>query len=286
MAVVTSFKPGMGRPVGKVVTVSGRVRVVHKKGTVCYLAEKDTPLFKGDTLATMAQGRVELIFTDASRISIAPETTLVINELIFDNSAGQRSSFFSLPRGKARFWVKKLLEFRRSAFRVKTRTSIAGVRGSDFIVLADPGFTEVIALDRTTLAITRLANPESAPVILTDFMRVRETPGTPISKPERVSPGILRDHKAKLPFKATPPMGDPPFISGSNAGKGEGELIPEKTLVPPESDLYSEDKTALDLLMFGHNAPFDNEQQQIFQIMNEFYLTHEIWHLPDFPAPP
>lgn len=281
-----TFKPGMGKPVGKALSAFGSV-VVHGTETMCYRVEKDTPLFKGDTLITDDQGRLELIFADASRLSIAPGTTLVVNDFLFDNRGRQRSCFLSLPMGKARFWVKKLLEFRRSAFRVKTRTSIAGVRGSDFIVWVGVQFTEVIALEQTTLAIVSLVNPDANPVILTDFERIRETLGAPISKPEKLSPAVIRGLKAELPFMEPPALGVLPDLSSFNGKKGDIDgLIPETALVPPDRYARPESNKAMDLLISGPGDALNDEQRQIIQIKHESFLSEKEWQLPDFPAPP
>jgi hypothetical protein len=276
----------MGKPVGKALSAFGST-VVHQAETVCYRVEKNTLLFKGDTLITNEKGRLELVFTDASRLSIAPGTTLIVNDFLFDNGSRQRSCFLSLPMGKARFWVKKLLEFRRSAFRVKTLTSIAGVRGSDFIVLAGDQFTEVIALEQTTLAIVSLANPDAAPVILTDFERVRETPGMPMSKPEKLSPAVIRALKAELPFILPPALGEAPPLSGFNGVKGDMDgLIPEAALVPPDRYARPESNKAMDLLISGPGDTLNDEQRQVIQIKHESFLSEKEWQLPDFPVPP
>jgi hypothetical protein len=73
--------------------------------------------------------------------------------------------------GKARFWVKKLTEYTRSEFKIKTKTAVVGVRGSDFIIKSTPKLTEVTALKDTLLEIVSLADVEAKPTILADYER-------------------------------------------------------------------------------------------------------------------
>jgi hypothetical protein len=70
--------------------------------------------------------------------------------------------------GKARFWVTKLADFKRSMFNVKTPTATCGVRGSDFINFVTAHRTETTALAKTHLELRRLAFPEKQPISITD----------------------------------------------------------------------------------------------------------------------
>jgi len=90
--------------------------------------------------------------------------------------------------GKARFFVVKMLEFKRSEFKVKTPTAVCGVRGSDFILEATGTETIATALADTELEFQSLAFLEEPPVILRDFQEsttgLNKRPSSPMQLPQ------------------------------------------------------------------------------------------------------
>lgn len=166
-----TYEPGPGASVGKILLVQGRVVLMHSDKLRGYLAKKDLPVFKGDTIVTSRRGRVRFKLDDGSVLSMASATTMVINRSIYDPEKKNRASFVSMGEGKARFFIRKLSSFKKSEFKVKTKTAILGVRGSDFIVRSTEKSTEVTALKNTVLEIVSIANLEESPVVITDFER-------------------------------------------------------------------------------------------------------------------
>jgi hypothetical protein len=162
------FKPGLGGPVGRVEAVEGQVVIIHPRELSGYLAEKDLPLFTGDTIVALEAGRITFMLNDGSTLALASETKLVINRSVFDPAKKSRSSYVSMSLGKARFWVRKLADFKRSAFNVKTPTATCGIRGSDFLVSVTANRTEITALGKTRLEVRRLAFPEKQSIVVKD----------------------------------------------------------------------------------------------------------------------
>jgi hypothetical protein len=163
------FQPGIGKPVGKVQTIQGEAFILHEDASVYYRAQKDIPLFEGDTIVTPEKGRIRFELNDGSVVTLSSRTRLVISRSVYNPDEKNRSSFLGMAVGKARFWVTKLAEFRLSEFKVKTRTAVVGVRGSDFIIRADAERTEVTALEKTDLEIVSLIGPDTVPTLITDF---------------------------------------------------------------------------------------------------------------------
>ncbi len=172
VAIEDGFTLGFGAPVGEVELVQGDVFLIHEKTRIGYRAKDALPLFEGDTIVTEKRGRIRLKLKDGSILTLASQTKLVISRSLYNTEKKSRSSFLGMDLGKARFWVKKLLNFKLSEFRVKTKTAVIGVRGSDFIILADEDRTEVTALERTELEVVSLAGPEAEPSLVTDFERI------------------------------------------------------------------------------------------------------------------
>ncbi len=166
--------------------VQGTVIVKHSRIPGGFPVKKNTPLYRGDTIYTAKKGRARFMLNDGSIMTLASTTKLIINSSIYDPNRKRRSSFLSMDIGKARFWVTKLLAYKESSFKVKTSTSVAGVRGSDFIITATPTNTEVITLENTQLEVVSLAAPEEKPVILSDFQKTHVAENGHIEEPVKI----------------------------------------------------------------------------------------------------
>jgi hypothetical protein len=194
-----SFKPGFGADVGLVQKTTERVALVHAQEMIGYWARINLPVFMKDAVITPTDGRAILQFRDESTVAISADTKLVINRSIFDPDKKERSSFLDMAMGKARFFIKKLPGFARSEFKVKTKTLVAGVRGSDFVITAYPDHTEVATLDDTELELISLAAPEQVQV-LHSFERTRVFAGRACSTVEKISPVEADGLKKELPM--------------------------------------------------------------------------------------
>lgn len=168
IVIKDKFLPGKGPSIGKVYSVQAEVIIIHSDKKYGYRAKKDLPLFEGDTIITRDKGRLEAILNDGSAIILVPRTDIELSGSIYDQAKGIRSSLINMSLGKARFLVTKLAGFKRSEFKVKTETAVAGVRGSDFIVKTSPGFTEIAALAKTSLEVASTLSPDKL-TILSDY---------------------------------------------------------------------------------------------------------------------
>lgn len=168
LVIKDKFISGKGLSIGNVHSVQADVIIIHSDKKYGYRAKKGLPLFEGDTIITQDNGRIEAVLNDGSTIILVPKTGIELSGSIYNQAKGIRASLINMTLGKARFLVTKLAGFKRSEFRVKTETAIAGVRGSDFIVKASPGFTEVSALAKTSLEVASVLSPEKL-TILSDY---------------------------------------------------------------------------------------------------------------------
>ena len=308
-----AFKPGFGASVGKVGLVQGDVFIIHENTLVAYPAESDLPLFEGDTLITRKKGRVRFSLNDGSILTLASQTKLVINLSVYDPTKKSRFSFLGMDLGKVRFWVKKLVDFKNSEFKVKTKTAVVGVRGSDFIIIASANRTEVTALEKTELEVVSLAGPEN-PSEIADFERIVIEQGALPSSAEdifseeienmkrdfTITPkGIeaeaqaeVREIKAKMPaFKG--PVGQEPL---KLAIEGKGILVPREELIRPENmgemeDRKPEPPRPPDVVkreeMSGRAETVLEKQEEIHRDHQEKVMDKKIRkELPPFPGKP
>jgi len=229
------FKPGHGSPVGRVLVAQGNVVIMHKDMLRGYRAKKDLPLFKRDIIVTQEKGRIRFEMNDGSTLTMGSSTKLVIDRSVYDVKKKSRFSFFRLALGKARFWAKKLMDFKHSRFKVRTPTTVVGVRGSDFIIKTTPTLTEVTALEETKLEVVSLAFPEAKPMVVTDFERtVIEESALP-TEVEIVEPEEIEEMKKE--FIVTPEVVEP-----EEKLKLKKEEVPKEAVKPVEQVLVSEDE--------------------------------------------
>ena len=217
LVIEDTYQRGLGQPVGKFLLVQGDVVVIHRGESVGYRAYKGLPVYKMDTLISLERSRSLVEMNDRSRLTLASRTRITVNRSVYKKARRERSSFFSMALGKARFWVTKMVESRRSEFKVKTATAVVGVRGSDFVVRTDAETTEVTTLANTELEVISTAMPEE-PVILTDFQQTTIDIDMPPSDVIDISLDLADELMSDMPVETDEePL--PGGVQGSVAGQ-------------------------------------------------------------------
>ncbi len=89
---------------------------------------------KGSKIVTGKVSRVKIMMMDDSLLVIAPNSEFLIDDYVVDMEKKSRKSLLGVIRGKVLFYVNKAFSKSDSRFEVKTKSSIAGVRGTKFIV--------------------------------------------------------------------------------------------------------------------------------------------------------
>ncbi|MBW1898229.1 MAG: FecR domain-containing protein, partial [Deltaproteobacteria bacterium] len=225
ITVSDRFKPGYGPSVGNMMQVQGNVFIIHAGISSAFLASKDLPLYKGDTICTETKARARFKLNDGSIMTLSSATKLIINRSIYDPEKKRRSSFLNLVIGKARFWVRKIFKPRLTAFNVKAGTFVAGVRGSDFVMEKTPAKIEITTLDKTALEITDMKDPDKKPMLLSSFQRTSAPADGILHKPIDITPQeieiIKKDFFMPEDSDSKPPLDE----------KKEKTLKPEKPAV-------------------------------------------------------
>ncbi len=323
VTIKEQYEPGAGNPVGRVELVQGNVVVVHSVKDEAFKISKGNPLFQNDTVITLDKGRLRFSLNDGSMLTLASESKMTLNRSIYDPDAENRSSFINMGIGKARCLIKKLVGFKRSEFRIKTKTAVVGVRGSDFIVRAGEEKTEVTALEDTNVEVISLAAPEAEPVQLLDFERTVVELGALPSAVEKVSMQdvemMLRDFDI---FAEGMTEGERLEIRKDEAGEkdqtqaeteaqaapqGESAVTEETVVVISEEDLSSPEETIApeemapetisETPVAGEDPAESGEIAEIEEIVEETQETiseeqheeavkEETAQAPDFPNTP
>lgn len=220
MVISEIYRRGVGRPVGSVALSQGEVVIIHQGDAVGYRAVKGRDLFQKDTVVCRDKGRALLQMADGSRLTLASRTSLKLNSSVYSEKKKDRSSFFAMARGKARFWITKLVNFTRTEVRVKTPTAVVGVRGSDFVVAATETTTEVTTLGDTELEVSNQFQPEQPPTILEDFQQTVVEGQAPPTPPVDIDPEQAADIVQDVP---TQPLDDGTLGAPEGGGGTQGQ---------------------------------------------------------------
>lgn len=311
MVVKARYQPGEGAPVGTIEEVRGEAVIIHPGDrSVGYKAAGAHAIYKNDTLVTLEDAHLGFSLHDGSYLTLSPKTRLAINKSVYAPEQKTRSSFFSMAVGKARFIVKKLVGARHSEFKVKTRTSVAGVRGSDFVIEASADITEITTLSDTVLEVISIDMPDAPPLVLRDFERTRVRQGEAPAAAQKLEAEeverLLREFKLQPPeieesgkFETEPrPMAAEDRKTDAEADIGEEPLrfrVAQEQLVPPvpANEVFRRDGV-LSLEPLRHIEINETREQiqeiqdiedEAFEEESEPELIEET-ALPEFPGAP
>jgi hypothetical protein len=117
--------------IGQVKVVSGQVTIGRAGATLP--AAAGAPLQERDTVETGANSAVGMTFTDSSRISLGPNSRLVLERYAFQ--PGRQHAFDArLARGSLTAASGGIAEASPLSMRVLTPTTVLGVQGTEFAV--------------------------------------------------------------------------------------------------------------------------------------------------------
>jgi hypothetical protein len=95
---------------------------------------------EADTLVTGADGSAGVTFTDNSVLSVGPGSALAIERYAFDSTTHNGHFDASLKKGTLAVVSGKMVKQSPDAMRLRTPSSIMGVRGTEFVVrVTEPG---------------------------------------------------------------------------------------------------------------------------------------------------
>jgi len=100
-------------------------------------AAVDAGVRASDTVVTGPNGSVGITFSDNSRVSAGPNSTLVLNRYNFDQATHEGAFDATLKRGTLAVVSGRMAKLSPEAVKVRTPSMILGVRGTEFLVYAE-----------------------------------------------------------------------------------------------------------------------------------------------------
>ena len=94
------------KPIGKVVVATGSVTLERANAVIIQARPRPTGqakvgdlVYQGDAVATGADGRVGINFTDGTSFNLSSNARMVLNEFVYDPNGTSNSTLFNLTKG-------------------------------------------------------------------------------------------------------------------------------------------------------------------------------------------
>jgi hypothetical protein len=118
--------------IGRIKVASGSANIVRSGQIIA--AKPGLILQKGDILRTGKDGRIGATFYDNSRFATGPNSSVTINEFLFDDTTHDGKFVTQVDRGSLAIISGQIAKKNKDAMRVRTPTALLGVRGTRFVV--------------------------------------------------------------------------------------------------------------------------------------------------------
>lgn len=211
-------------PIGSVLAVEGAAEVRAATTTTWETLQFRAAILPNDTIRTAAGSKVKVLLRDESIVTVAERSEMQFTEFLL--TPQRRRTVVSVATGTLRMVAGKLLGT-GSATEVRTPNTVAGVRGTTFVVtFIAPAETEVVALEGA-IDVRNPRLPQTGQLVPADFQTrvVGNNPpepsvALPLEKRRRLE-GVLR-LTAQIPVEVTPTLARARVPSGPVRGEAEG----------------------------------------------------------------
>ena len=123
-------------PIGKVVVATGSVTLERAGAPVIQVsttaqagqAKVGDLVYQGDAVATGADGKVGINFTDGSSFNLSSNARMVLDEFVYDPNSTSNATLFKLTKGTFTFVAGKVAK--TGDMKVDTPVATMGIRGT------------------------------------------------------------------------------------------------------------------------------------------------------------
>lgn len=129
---------------GKLVVVKGDVQIENSKTKKSSKAQVNSEVCSGDGITAGKDSRAKVEMVDGNEINISPDTKIILESYEFNPEQQKKKVTLNVMFGKVRANVKQKYDepdssgTAQNTFQVKTKTAVAGVRGTDFLTSYSP----------------------------------------------------------------------------------------------------------------------------------------------------
>ncbi|MBI5882485.1 MAG: FecR domain-containing protein, partial [Elusimicrobia bacterium] len=116
--------------IGAAAAVRGTVSAVAPGQTVGRIMSSGKEVYLRDAVTTDAQGRMQVMLLDETVFTIGPNSSLVLDEFVYDPGTGAGKMTARVTKGVFRFVTGKIARETPSNMRVKLPVGVIGIRGT------------------------------------------------------------------------------------------------------------------------------------------------------------
>jgi FecR-like protein len=124
-------QPAADDSIGQVSTVQGSATVTRASAAPLMLKASD-PIFKGDTLATGANGSLGVTFDDETTFSLSANSRILVDNYVYEEGASGNTGVFNVARGTVAFVAAQVAK--TGNMTITTPTATMGIRGTTGVV--------------------------------------------------------------------------------------------------------------------------------------------------------
>src|SRR5438477_5448776 len=132
LATAAIAVPAWAADVGLVKIARGSVHIQRGGSTSPVVV--GTPLQPSDVIVTGEDGSAGVTFTDNSLVAVGPNTVFAIDKYRFDSTTHAGEFEGNLRQGRLAAVSGKMVKQAPESMKIRTPSSIMGVRGTEFIV--------------------------------------------------------------------------------------------------------------------------------------------------------
>lgn len=163
--------------IGKISAVNGQANLI--RDTQSIPIQLGTILEEKDIVKTGDNGRLQIIFSDKTIISLGKNSDFNIEEYLFDESRPKEvKASFNAPKGIFKTITGQIGKLNPSKFKLRTKSASIGIRGTVYYVTAIPNQPPVIACTKGIITIETTTGEK---VDIPAGYYVKIEPGKPIT---------------------------------------------------------------------------------------------------------
>jgi len=256
--------------IGTVLAVEGTATVRVANATTPEPLQFRAAIFPNDTVRTAVASKVKILLRDDSIMTLAENSEMQFTEFLL--TPQQRRTIVSLTLGKLRVVTTKIFGA-GSATEVRTANTVAGVRGTTFVVVfIPPEETDVVVLDGV-VAVRNPNFPQLEPVPANFGTQVlgnaAPNPATevPVSERQGLELGLRLTEQIPVEVKPTierqaigPIRGEPPIVTSVGPVGPAGPPLPSVALLPAGIQAVAPDPAAQLNQLLSRTATVDTAQ--------------------------
>jgi FecR protein len=237
--------------VGTIAALEGSGKI--GRGNLWITATPGAAIQLGDELRTEPGGRMRVVFQDDTVLTISDDSRVVVNEQVFDPNRGKARSVLGLLQGKVSALVSEYYQRSGAVYQIKTATAVAGVRGTEFVVIYDPreDRTEVAGLSGTVEVMSAFDRTGRG-VFITAQEVTSVWRGQFPSPPQHLSDSLFRGYIKDMDFIGASAAESltlaNPLLAGQIASKGERAAVAATSVAPQRRQLIRERRDVSSLL--------------------------------------